>query len=287
MAHPCICLDVGGTQIKAAAVSADGGLRTPLRVWDAHAGEEAEKVLDHLASIARQAGGAQAPQDVRLAFPGPFDYENGVCQMRGVAKYDRLYGVNVRLALAQRLNLTPQRLRFCNDAAAFALGEMAFGDAAGAQRAMFVCVGTGCGSAFGVNGRLAPEGFPGVPPGGLIYNAPFLSSCVDDHLSRRGLMALSLERMGEALDGKALAQRAKAGDREAIACFEAFGERLCDGLEPFVRAFEPQLVCLGGQITQSADRFCGPLASLCRRRQAALRVTRDTSLRTLQGLLRI
>ena len=193
MAHPCICLDVGGTQIKAAAVSADGGLRTPLRVWDAHAGEEAEKVLDHLASIARQAGGAQAPQDVRLAFPGPFDYENGVCQMRGVAKYDRLYGVNVRLALAQRLNLTPQRLRFCNDAAAFALGEMAFGDAAGAQRAMFVCVGTGCGSAFGVNGRLAPEGFPGVPPGGLIYNAPFLSSCVDDHLSRRGLMALSLD----------------------------------------------------------------------------------------------
>ena len=150
-----------------------------------------------------------------------------------------------------------------------------------------MCIGTGCGSAFGVGGRLAAEGTPGVPENGYIYSAPYLDGCIDDYISRRGLMALSLDRMGESLDGRALAQRAMEGDARAAGCFLAFGERLRDALSPFLTGFAPELVCLGGQIMKSAPLFLPPLREACRRLGIELAVTDDTSVRALQGLTRI
>lgn len=99
-------------------------------------------------------------------------------------------------SILRNQRLAGAKIQFINDAAAFALGEMAFGQATQAGRALFVAVGTGCGSAFGVNGFLAEEGTPGVPPNGYFYNAPFRDSCVDDYISRRGLEKLSGEMLG-------------------------------------------------------------------------------------------
>ena len=112
--------------------------------------------------------------------------------MQGLDKYDALYGVDLRQELLHRLSgaglegLEGEDIRFINDVSAFALGEMYFGNARGAEKAMFICIGTGCGSAFGVEGRLADESTPGVPPKGYVYPVPFLDSCIDDYLSKRG-----------------------------------------------------------------------------------------------------
>ena len=92
----------------------------------------------------------------------------------------------------------------------------------------------GCGSGFGLNGVLAPRGTPGVPDSGYIYDAPFLDARIDDYLSRRGLMGLTREHLGEALDGKALAQRVLEGDSQARHCFREFGVRLRDARIPFL-----------------------------------------------------
>lgn len=182
-----------------------------------------------------------------MAFPGPFDYERGICLIRGLDKYESLYGTDLRRELSGRLGIGPERIRFANDAAAFALGEMGFGQARGAERVLCVCIGTGCGSAFGVGGELVTGGMPGVPKDGYLYGQPFLEGCIDDAISRRGLMALTKERLGEALDGKALARRALDGDDAAGKCFLAFGGRLRDALEPFLEAFRPEALCLGGR----------------------------------------
>ena len=283
-----LCLDVGGTEIKAAPVDGRGALLRPLRRFPARAGEPAAALLEHFASVIGETGaGLPDAAGVRFAFPGPFDYENGVCLLRGLAKFDSLYGLNLRSSLSARLGVEPGRIRFANDAAAFALGEMGFGCAAGASRALFVCIGTGCGSAFGAGCTLAAEGTPGVPENGYIYSAPYLDGCIDDYISRRGLMELSLDRMGESLDGRALAQRAMEGDARAAGCFLAFGERLRDALSPFLTGFAPELVCLGGQIMKSAPLFLPPLREACRRLGIELAVTDDTSVRALQGLTRI
>lgn len=283
-----ICLDVGGTEIKTACVDESGKLTQPLRHFPARAGENAENLLAHFAEIIR--GTNPAPEKsagIRLAFPGPFDYERGICLMQGLAKYDALYGLDLRRELGNRLGVEPERIRFANDASAFALGEMGFGVARGSERALFVCIGTGCGSGFGLNGVLAPRGTPGVPDSGYIYDAPFLDARIDDYLSRRGLMGLTRERLGEALDGKALAQRVLEGDSQARHCFREFGVRLRDALIPFLNGFRPEVVCLGGQIMKSGAFFLGPLEAECGRRGIRTAVTEDTSLRTMQGLTRL
>lgn len=281
-----VCLDVGGTEIKGAPVDLQGNLLGEIRHDPACADRDRETVLDHFADLVdKYRQGTLA--GLRLAFPGPFDYEKGICLLRGLAKYDSLYGVNIRQELARRVGIAPEKIAFANDGTAFALGEMGFGEAAGVKRALFICIGTGCGSAFGVDGRPAPAGFPGVPENGFVYSAPYRESCVDDYLSRRGLMALSQEMLGTPLDGKGLADLANQGDKGAVACFHAFGERIAEALTPFVDGFRPETVCFGGQITRSGEFFLSPMASLCRARQIHLYVTPDTSARALQGLTRL
>ncbi len=293
MAAPLLCLDVGGTELKGAPVG-NGVLLAPLQHFPAQSKESCGPLLDHFARVFRELdarSGASGPVGgLRLAFPGPFDYENGICLLRGLDKYDALYGVDLRRELFTRLRDRVQAsedIRFINDVAAFALGEIRYGNAAGSRRSLSVCIGTGCGSAFGLGDSLAPEGSPGVPPGGYLYSAPFLDSCIDDYISKRGLMALCAQRLGQPMEGARLAALCARGDREALACFEEFGIRLRDALDPFLQEFRPQCLCLGGQITRSFSYFGAPLSHRCSLLGVALYVTADTSVRALQGLCTI
>lgn len=281
-----VCLDVGGTQIKAASIEKDGHLSEPIQYFPARSEENAETILDHFTGIIRQVSEPDAIPEIRLAFPGPFDYERGICLMQGLGKFDALYGLDFGQALSRRLEVPRKAIRFANDAAAFALGELHFGAAKNASRALFVCIGTGCGSAFAVGGALVSAPEPGVPENGWVYNTPFLGGQIDDFISRRGLLELTKQQLGEALDGKALAQRVRNGEKSAAACFRIFGERLRDALAPFLDGFRPEVLCLGGQITKSGGLFLEPLETACRGREIRLAVTEDTSVRTLQGLTR-
>lgn len=290
MNTPLLCLDVGGTEIKGALVC-DGKLLTPLRHFPARSHEDRETLLGNFTGIVKellnQPGAPQTIGGLRLAFPGPFDYPNGICLVRGLDKYDALYGVSLRQELFDRLPgllKSPMDIRFVNDVAAFALGETHYGDARGSARSMSVCIGTGCGSAFCVGEGLAPSGTSGVPAGGEIYATPFLGKCIDDIVSKRGLMELTLQRLGEPLEGAALAARVAAGDEQAAACFLEFGGRLHDALEPFLRGFRPTCLCLGGQITRSFSMFGSPLQELCRELEIELFVAADTSGLAMAGL---
>ena len=42
-----VCLDVGGTQIKAAAIEKNGHLSAPIQYFPARSEENAETILDH------------------------------------------------------------------------------------------------------------------------------------------------------------------------------------------------------------------------------------------------
>ena len=289
MNQPLLCLDVGGTEIKGAVVQ-EGRVLTELQHFPSRSHEDRETILENFVSIfrtLRQKIEAPAIGGLRLAFPGPFDYENGICLVQGLDKYDALYGVSLREELFARLPgwvETPGDIRFVNDVAAFALGETHYGDARATARSMSVCIGTGCGSAFCVGTRQAPRGVDGVPESGEIYATPFLGKTIDDIISKRGVMELSAQRLGQPLEGAALAARVKAGDEAAAACFLEFGTRLRDALAPFLRAFRPECLCLGGQITRSFSMFGAPLQALCAELDITLHVAADTSVLAMQGL---
>ncbi len=279
-----ISLDVGGTEIKAAPVSGDGELLMELRHFPAQSDRSAEEILGNMTriiNVMRSEG--DVIEKICFAFPGPFDYQNGVSLIRGLDKYDSLYGVNLREYFAGKFGIPAENVRFCNDVAGFALGEMYFGKAGVSGKAMFVCIGTGCGSAFSIGGQLCGGGEDNVPTDGYIYNHPFMDGCVDDYISKRGIAAITESVLGTPLNGKELEDLTRGGNSGAVRCYGIFGGRLKDALSPFLDSFKPDVLCVGGQITKNGERFLSPLAEKCGEIGCRLYTSDDTSKSAVLG----
>lgn len=262
-----VALDVGGTSVKAALVDRDGAVVAGPELFPVEAGAEAPVILARFEAILRALWGRAAGRTVigiGVGMPGPFDYARGVSLMRGLGKYDAIHGIRLGDDWRRRLELSPDfPVRWINDAAAFALGESLFGAGRGFRRMMAVTLGTGCGAAFVVGGRVVAAG-EGVPRGGEIYHLPFRGATIDEWLSRRGLLRLWAEmapgRTGP--DVRDLAVAAESGDTQAAILFTRFGELLAEALGPIARAFRPQCLVLGGRIGQSLGLYDRPLRAV-------------------------
>lgn len=249
-------LDIGGTHVTAARVEpASCEIDPDSRCRIALAPDGTREEL--LGGILRAAGAAASPAIRRwgVASAGPFDYENGICRIRDVGKLDALYGVDLRRELATALGLDdPGLVRFLNDAEAFLLGEAWAGAARGHARAVGLTLGTGLGSAFLAGGRIVRAG-PGVFPGGDAHVVDFRGRPVEEAISRRGL----LSRYGgdDTLDVKEIADRARSGEPRARATFEELAAALGEFLTPWLDAFAPTCVVVGGSIARAWD-LIGP-----------------------------
>ncbi len=264
-----LCLDVGGSSVKSGVVLSGGVVVGPYRAAVNSSGEAAE-ILDALASALLRLRRESAQLHVRgtcMAMPGPFDYENGVSRMRGIGKYDAIYGMPLADAVEERApSLAGLPWRWLNDANAFALGELRFGAAAGVGRAMILTLGTGCGSAFVVGGQLVTSG-PGVPADGYVYPLLHKGRPVDELLSARGVERLWQEvASGDASEGDAgagpstvtaqqVGELAGSGDGRALEALRRFGALLAAALRPVFTAFAPEIVVLGGQVSRSLPYF--------------------------------
>ena len=244
--------DVGGSHISA-AVFDRGNKQLEGEVRGGYPSEQTVATfLDVLHALgARAISGQAGVAGGSLAMPGPFDYDAGVSWMEHKLAY--LYGFNLREALAKRFGWEPGRIRFLNDAAAYLVGEMAAGAAQGAGRVVGITLGTGVGSAFGVDGRVVREG-PGVPPGGEIWNVPYQGGIVEDQISTRAIQKSYRGRAGQ--DGEVAAIAASAGsDPAAGEVFGEFGRNLGVALRTVLGPFHPAVIVLGGGIARSAQLF--------------------------------
>lgn len=251
-------VDVGGSHVTAAAVStaAPGGATLLSRIErsvDSHASSAA--VLDSWASACVDAAEAAAIDpggcDWGLAMPGPFDYEQGIGHYARVGKFERLAGVDIRSALADRLGVGPARVRFVHDAGAYGIGEWRFGSPA--HHARFVCVtlGTGVGSAF-VDGGALVFNRADVPPGGEVHRLPFDGRDLEETISTRALLARYASPDAD-LSVKELAARARAGDDRARHAFDTAMEALALAVGPWLDAFGATALVVGGSISRSWD----------------------------------
>ena len=241
-------LDLGGTHVSAAAVDPESGEVSSVVRVDHAPDAERDELLGGIREAARAVAGP-AVVAVGVAAPGPFDYERGICLVRGLAKLEALFGVDLRQELAAVFALPGEAVVFLNDAEAFLLGEAAHGAAAGVDRAIGITLGTGLGSAFIAGGRLVRNG-PGIPPDGELHVVEFRGAPVEDRLSARGLLARAA-----AADVRELAGKARAGDNAAHAVFTAFGAGLAEFLGPWAEAFRAGIVVAGGSISRAWDLF--------------------------------
>jgi glucokinase len=281
-------LEVGGTHVTAAFVSASEwrvlegtSLRRPL-----NADGTAEQILTQMLACAN-ALAASAGQSWGVALPGPFDYARGIGLYQGVAKFEALYGVDVRRALMAGLQPSPGEVVFVNDASAFALGEWVAGAAAGHQRVVGITLGTGIGSAFLSDGKVIAEG-PSVPPEGSVYLLTIGGRPLEDTVSRRAILARYRERTArgdpDEVDVREVAERARGGDVVARRVLDEAFTALGTALAPWLERFEASALIVGGSMAGSWDIVPAPLqAGLGNGRRIALRVAAQPGKAALIG----
>lgn len=252
--------DIGGSHISCVAIDLGNGriLRDTLAERPVDNQAQAGIIIDTwsgaLSDVLKKVP-LENVKGIGFAMPGPFDYVKGICYIRGVAKYENLYGLNIADAIARNLGVHDGFLiRFMNDASSFAVGEAWAGSASKFNRSLSITLGTGFGSAF-INNRIPIVDGPEVPKLGCIYHLPYKDGIADDYFSTRGLLSRYKKATGKELTGvKELAQLAPA-DKTVADLFIDFGDNAGLFLAPWLKSFRAEILVIGGNISHAYNLF--------------------------------
>lgn len=255
----CVGVDVGGTHISCGRfrIGPDGVKVQSVLRQNVHAHGEAEKLLEEFATALQTVAGPDLASIAKIgfAFPGPFDYQNGICLIPpNLAKYEHLYGCNIRQELARRIPFQ-RPILFMNDAACFALGEHRQGGARGSRRTLALAIGTGFGSTFLAEGVPVTAGAQ-IPQDGMLWHVPHKGQIADETFSARGLLRAWTALTGASLQGvKELEALASSGDERARSVFAGWGEEMAAFLLPWLQSCDVDTIVIGGNIAKAWTWF--------------------------------
>jgi len=256
-----LALDVGGTNIDYAAIghglSVIGDVHSIQSMSDSSQDVIIDKLSSILSQLTREAESVGfQPKTCAMAFPGPFDYEQGVSHM--THKFKGLHGLDLKQTLRKACSLP---ISFLNDADAFGYGVLNKHFSQPPERLATITLGTGIGSSLFVHGELINL---------EIWDSPYRDSTLEDYISTNALVGAYEKVSGEQLTVAAIAKLAQAGERTATTTFESFGKELGKGLAKALATSDPEHIVLGGGISKSFSLF-GPNA------ETAYRLTTGTT----------
>ncbi|RKR12059.1 glucokinase [Flavobacterium sp. 90] len=193
---------------------------------------------------------------IAMAFPGPFDYNDGTCWIKDQDKYNNFYGLNIKDLLRERFDFDLDfPIVFENDAKSFGKGEVYKNIKNLPKNVMAITLGTGLGACFIENGKIVSTGI-NVPKNGEIWNLPYKNGIAEDSVSLRGLLSNYQNLSGIQLNnGLELYLLAIEGDKKAIEAFHKFGDDLAEIVLPWLKSFNANMFVIGGKIANAGDLF--------------------------------
>ncbi len=254
--------DVGGSHITSALIDEESGevLDASWRRNTVSSEGESDQIIGVWSDTMNSTLTSVADYHLKgigVAMPGPFNYEEGVSLMKGVNKFDALYGINIKSALRALLKTDPEiPISFMNDAACFGLGESREGESRKSKKIIAITLGTGFGATFLGSGKILTEG-RGVPPLGELWDAPYLGGIAEDHISGKWILEQYNKISTEpALSVAEIAKRAtETGEGQATRIFHEFGQHLGHFLSEWLHQFQADLVVIGGNIARASELF--------------------------------
>ncbi|GGZ44882.1 sugar kinase [Streptomyces inusitatus] len=262
-----IALDVGGTGMKAALVGADGNLLYEARrATGRERGAEAvvQSILDfagdlraygeeHLGVSALAAG---------VAVPGIVDSESGV------AVYAANLGwrdVPMRELLSGRLDGLPVALG--HDVRTGGLAEGRIGAGQGADRFLFIPLGTGIAGAIGIGGTIeaGAHNYAGeighvvVRPDGPVCGCG-QRGCLETLASAAAVSrAWAKASKDPAADAADCAKAVESGDPKALTVWRDAVDALAAGLVTAITLLDPRVLIIGGGLAEAGETLFTPL----------------------------
>ncbi len=295
-----ILLDVGGTGIKGGYFAADHNIISDLYQFISNSDKEKDIIIKHFISICSQIweqidDDQKRMRSIKMAFPGPFDYSKGISKVKGLSKYESLYSVSIpdemiHLGSKENYSFIPRSAtgyKFINDVEAYALGVMHNRRLYHGYRVIYLCIGTGCGSAFTVDGNISIDKSQGIPENGWIYSIPFKDMVIDEYISVRGINNLALKYCNKSLSPLELSNMAINGNNDAINAYKEFGDNLNTALLPLLNQFSANTLVIGGNISHSSELFISPVKESCKALGIDIIIESDTSKLTMLGLTKI
>jgi len=246
-------IDLGGTAIKAGAVSAEGEV-LDRRSAPVDAGAGPAVLLDRMAAIARELGASGA---IGLGSPGLLDRARGA--VIEAPNLHFLEGISLRDELARRLGLAPDAVALENDANVAALAEHWLGAGRGESHLCLVTLGTGVGGGLVLAGELysGPGGMAGeighvvVDPNGPPCGCG-ARGCLETRASASAARRRALERglPGDLAELAAAARRSAGPERTLLL---EVGVDLGRGLASVLTLLDVRLFVIGGGFGAAVD----------------------------------
>jgi glucokinase len=257
-----LALDVGGTKLAAALVTADGGVERCREVPTPSAGaEDGEGLWSAVLELIDDALGGVAPTAVGAGCGGPLRLDLGEVSPLNIPAWR---GFPLRARLEARFPGVPVRVH--NDASAMALGEQRHGAGRGTRSFLGVVVSTGVGAGVVLDGTLldGPSGNAGhlghvsVDPEGPACACGGVG-CLEAVARGPAVVVWALEAGWRppvgAPDGRALVGSARDGDPVAVAALQRAGRALGFALANAAHLFELQRVAVGGGLAVGAGEL--------------------------------
>ncbi|MFM8988306.1 MAG: ROK family protein, partial [Alphaproteobacteria bacterium] len=251
-----IGVDLGGTKIEAIALGPDGTQLfrhrrpTPRGAY--------APIIEAIAALVREAEAALGAQGtVGVGIPGTISPATGLVKN---AYSNELIGHPLDRDLGALLG---RQVRVANDADCFALSEAVDGAGKGARSVFAVILGTGVGGGIvhagipvaGPNSIAGEWGHNPLPwprdderPGPRCYCG--LAGCIETFLCGPAFQRDHAARTGAAMAGAEIAAAAARGDQAARESLEIYADRLARALATVINIFDPEVVVLGGGMSQ-------------------------------------
>jgi len=278
MTDQVLAIDLGGTKISTALVDSSGRIvAQDYRKTEAGGGpdEVIERMVDALRDVMEEAGASSdRVAAIGVGSPGPLNVHTGlVLSPPNLPGWDR---IPLRRRIREALGL---RVYLDNDANAAALGEHRFGAGRGTAHMVYVTVSTGIGGGLILDGRLyhgisggaGEVGHMAILPDGPPCNCgsrgclEVLSSgtAIAREARRRvaagepSLVADLVSDDPAQITAKIVAEAAALGDEIARAVIDRAMGYLGVGMASLVNVFNPELIVIGGGLTNIGEPLFG------------------------------
>jgi glucokinase len=247
-----IGVDIGGTNIRAGLVNQNGELcGEPISIPTL--GNELpdaiiQRITDAISTIIEKNKlRKEKIVGIGMGVTGPLDIKNGLileCPQLPTLQYfplrekiKEVFGIPVIMN---------------NDANAMILGESLFGSGRGSRVVLGFTLGTGLGCAIVMDQKLQTGA---RELAGEIWASPYKEGIIEDYVSGRGIRDIYTLRSGQVLSALEIAQLASTGDINAKEALEEFGTALGFALAWSINLIDPDVIILGGSISNSFPLF--------------------------------
>src|SRR5271168_3857011 len=292
-----IGVDLGGTNLRIAAVSREGQLLekitlgTKVALGRDHVIDEMCDAIQRLSGKYKEAGKLLG---AGIGIPGIIDMQTGM--LRKSANLPGWENYPVRAEIERRLRSSSENARVVleNDANVAALGEQRLGAARGIPNMAVVTLGTGIGGGIvlggkiwhGMNGMAGEFGHVTVEPEGYPCGCGN-RGCAEQYASSRAVMRMAREAIagGDATSlakaassdadfgAKSIYDLAVQGDEPARRILQSFGRYLGILLADLVNVLNLEMYVIGGGASSAWDAFAPTMFDELRQRSIVYAAT--------------